>query len=109
MIWVYDKRPANGAAFVYYGMVPLEANSPIAHELILYVRRVLDALGIQNGPTHGEVIMTDDGPCLVEMNCRAAGADGCLLPIQRALTGGVSQVDATLDAFLCEGAFERIP
>ena len=38
--------------------------------LIPYVQGVLDALQIKNGPTHGEVMMTADGPCLVEMNCR---------------------------------------
>jgi len=70
---------------------------------------VLDALGIQNGPTHGEVIMTKDGPCLVEMNCRLIGAAGACLPIQRSLTGGMSQVEATLDAFLNESAWALIP
>merc|ERR1711972_493992 len=63
MIWVYDKRKANGSAFVYYGMVPVEADSEIGRQLIPYVRGVLDALGIKHGPSHGEVMMTPTGPC----------------------------------------------
>merc|ERR1740138_919008 len=37
MIYVYDKRAANGAAFVYYGTLPVEADSEIARQIIPYV------------------------------------------------------------------------
>jgi biotin carboxylase len=87
MVWVYDKRPANGCPFVYFGCVPVDADSEVAKILIPYVRGVLDALGIKNGPSHGEVMMTDQGPCLIEMNCRAHGGDGNWRPLCRALTG----------------------
>eukprot|EP00401_Gymnodinium_catenatum_P020411 CAMPEP_0117558474 /NCGR_PEP_ID=MMETSP0784-20121206/52854_1 /TAXON_ID=39447 /ORGANISM="" /LENGTH=275 /DNA_ID=CAMNT_0005355803 /DNA_START=44 /DNA_END=867 /DNA_ORIENTATION=- len=53
MVWKYDKRPTNGAQFVYYGMVPVESDSKVARTLIEYIRKVLDALRIENGPTHG--------------------------------------------------------
>lgn len=109
MVWVYDKRPANGSAFVYFGCVPVDSNSPEAKILIPYVRGVLDAMGLKNGPSHGEVIMTDEGPCLVEMNCRAHGGDGNWRPLCRALTGGYSQVEATADAFLDPFHFNRLP
>jgi biotin carboxylase len=52
MLWVYDKRPVNGSAFVYFGCVPVASNSPEAKILIPYVRRVLDALEYKNGPSH---------------------------------------------------------
>jgi len=109
MLWAYDKRSCNGAAFVYFGMVPVPADSKEAQVLIPYARGVLDALGVSNGPSHGEVMMTQDGPCLVEMNCRAHGGDGTWVPLARALTGGYSQVDATVEAFLHEEAFARLP
>lgn len=109
MVWVYDKRPANGSAFVYFGCVPVDANSPEAKILIPYVRGVLDAMGIKNGPTHGEVMMTDEGPCLIEMNCRAHGGDGNWRPLCRSLTGGYSQVEATVDAFLEPFLFHQLP
>lgn len=109
MVWVYDKRACNGADFVYLGMVPVPAESEIVKTVIDYTRGVLDALGITNGATHGEVMMTQDGPCLVEMNSRLHGGDGHWAPLARSLTGGYSQVDADIDAFLDEEAFEAMP
>jgi biotin carboxylase len=109
MVWRYDKRPANGSQFVYFGMVPEPADSSLAKSLITYVRGVLDALGIRHGPTHGEVMLTRDGPCLVEMNCRCHGGDGSFVPLARALTGGYTQVDVALDSFLDKARFQSIP
>lgn len=43
------------------------------------------------------------------MNCRAHGGDGSFLPLARALTGGYSQVEVSLDAFLDEASFLAIP
>jgi hypothetical protein len=85
------------------------SDSPEAKILIPYVRRVLDALEYKNGPSHGEVMMTPDGPCLVEMNCRAHGGDGNWRPLCRALTGGYSQVEASADAYLDKKAFMTLP
>jgi biotin carboxylase len=108
-IWVYDKRPANGSEFVYFGMLPVPSDSPEAKALIPYVRGVLDALQIKYGATHGEVMMTESGPCLVEMNCRAHGGDGAWVPLAKALNGGYSQVDATIDSFLDVASFNNLP
>lgn len=41
MVWKYDKRPANGNAFVYFGCVPVDSESPEAKVLIPYARQVL--------------------------------------------------------------------
>lgn len=109
MIWVYDKRDVNGANFVYYGMKPVDPTTPLANILINYVKRVLDAMCILHGPTHGEVMITPDGPCLVEMNCRAHGGDGTFAPLAKALTGGYSQVEMAADAFVDPFAFARTP
>merc|ERR1719428_646061 len=109
MIYVYDKRPANGSQFVYHGMLPVASDSKIAQELIAYTRGVLDAIGIKHGPTHTEVMMSDDGPCLVEVNCRAHGGDGTWAPLAKALTGSYCQVDASVDAFLDEQRFLELP
>lgn len=109
MLWKYDKRPTNGSAFVYYGMIPVEAGSPEGQKLIPYTRAVLDAMGIRHGPTHGEVMMTGDGPCLVEMNCRAHGGEASWQPLCHALTGGFSQIESTADALLDEAKFAQIP
>jgi len=109
MVYVYDKRAVNGAAFVYHGMLPVDSESPEAKIVIPYIRGVLDALQIKNGPTHGEVMMTETGPCLVEMNCRAHGWDGSWVPLARALTGGYAQPEVALDSHMNEQAFCQIP
>lgn len=109
MLWVYDKRPMHGSAFVYFGCIPVDSDSPEAKILIPYVQGVLDALEFKNGPSHGEVMMTPDGPCLVEMNCRAHGGDANWRPLCRALTGGYSQVEATVDSYLDKAEFARLP
>merc|ERR1719356_770401 len=109
MVWVYDKRKANGGDFVYYGMIPVAIDSKEAQEMIPYVRGVLDALGIKNGPSHGEVMMTQRGACLVEMNCRAHGGDGAWDPLAMELTGGFTQVNCTVAAYMDEAAFAKIP
>ena len=54
-IWEYDKRPVNGANFVYYGMRLVGSDSKKAKEMIAYADGVLDALGIRQGPSHMEV------------------------------------------------------
>ena len=109
MVRVYDKRPVNGASFVYFATVPIDPDSTVARMLITYTRNVLDAMGVKNGPTHGEIMMTDDGPCLVEMNCRSHGSSGDWRPLCCALTGGYSQVEATVDAFLDPDVFLQLP
>mmetsp|Transcript_7319 Transcript_7319/g.21275 ORF Transcript_7319/g.21275 Transcript_7319/m.21275 type:complete len:555 (-) Transcript_7319:189-1853(-) len=110
MVWVYDKRERNGSAFVYFGCVPIEADSEEAKLIIPYVRKTLDVLGVKNGPSHGEVIITESGPCLVEMNCRANGGDGAWQPLARGLTpGNYSQVEVTADAYLNPEKFESYP
>jgi biotin carboxylase len=108
MVWRYDKRPTNGAAFVYWGMIPVDSQSEEAKILIQYMRGVLDALALNNGPTHGEVMMTPDGPCLVEMNCRSHGWDGAWVPLAEMLCG-YAQPAVALDSHLHPEVFESIP
>ena len=49
-VWCYDKRAANGAAFVYFGMLPVDSASSEAKLVMNYAFRVLDALEVKNGP-----------------------------------------------------------
>lgn len=109
MVWVYDKRATNGAAFVYYGMIPVDSSTVEAQILIKYTREVLDVLGLANGPTHAEVMLTSSGPCLVEMNCRTHGWMGGWVPLAKAMTGGYAQPGVALDSYLNADAFASIP
>lgn len=77
-IWRYDKRPANGAAFCYFQTKLVDATSD-EHAVAVcdYVRTTLDALGVQWGLSHNEVIVTSNTnqPMLVEVNCRQHNMD----------------------------------
>lgn len=57
-LWEYDRRPANGEGFVLFGQKILSSDAPHCREIIAYQKKVIDALGIRNGPTHGEVYST---------------------------------------------------
>jgi biotin carboxylase len=109
MVWVYDKRVANGSAFVYFGCIPVDSESPEAKILISYTKRVLDALEVRNGPSHNEIMMMNDGPCLVEANVRCHGGDGNWRSLCRELCGGYSQVESAVDSFLDAKAFAITP
>jgi biotin carboxylase len=108
LVWVYDRRPANGGDFVCFGQQCVLADEPVAQQLIAYTRGVLDALSVTEGATHTEVMMTPTGPCLVEVNSRCHGAAGSWMPLAQAMTG-YTQVGACVDAFLDAEAFDRLP
>eukprot|EP00435_Cladocopium_sp_Y103_P000954 s5089_g1.t1 len=106
MIWVYEKQPTNGSDFVYLATRPVETKE-CPSDLIPYTRSVLDALDIQNGATHAEVMMTADGPCLIEVNVRIMGANGSYISLARLLTG-TSHADAVLDC-IDQKRFDALP
>ena len=108
-VWVYDKREANGGGFVYFGMIPVPSDDPVVQLLIDYTFGCIDALKISNGATHNEVMLTKDGPCLVEVNCRAHGHGGAWLPLTDRCTNGITQVRSNIDIFVDGAAFDAIP
>lgn len=107
-MWEYDKRRCNDASFVYFGNRLRAADTERAQEMIRYADKVLDALGIVQGPSHMEVMYTASGPCLVEVGSRCQGGEGTWLPIVEECIG-YSQVSITLDVYLGGGLFDTIP
>ncbi|KAF1778899.1 ATP-grasp fold, subdomain 2 [Phytophthora cactorum] len=105
-IWKYDKRRVNDAAFVYFGLslVPVEG---IINEMIDYQFRVLDALGIRNGPAHGEVKFCHGSPVLIEVGSRCHGGEGAWVPIAN-ICVGYNQVTAAVDSILDGEAFAKL-
>lgn len=86
-VWTYDKRPCNGADFVYFGMRLISGETPLAKMLITYMLRVLNALNIVNSCGHGEVVMTETGPCLVEVGARPHGGEAIWAPMAQECFG----------------------
>lgn len=95
-VWEYRKRLL-GTHNIYDREVVLPADEHPVPELIDYMYSALAALGIDYGPTHAEVIMTPDGPTLVEVGARLQGNmhpafhDECL---------GANQADVTALAYV---------
>ncbi|HGY3147439.1 TPA: ATP-grasp domain-containing protein [Morganella morganii] len=100
-IFRYVKQEINGVP-VYHQMVtePVDEH-PV---LISYVKEVLDSLGIRNGASHNEVIMSDGGPVLVESGARMHGGLGPQLAEE---CNSHSLIDLSLLARIAPHEFEN--
>ena len=76
--------------------------------MIHYVHKVLDALEILNGASHAEVILTNDGPCLVEVGSRCHGGEGSWMGITNSCYG-YNQLQVNLDCYLRPDQYDNIP
>jgi len=73
----------------------IDSKGPIADKLKAYVAKALDAVGIQYGPSHAEVMMVnDEEPCLIEVGARMHGGGG---PNTMKQGTGVSIYEAVAD------------
>lgn len=96
-VW-HDRRTDLGdGRMIYDRMDLLTPEDPRVPILSGYVGACLDALGIVHGPAHSEVMLTADGPVLIETGARLQGGDS--VPLMRAATGS-SQTDAAVQAML---------
>mmetsp|Transcript_21756 Transcript_21756/g.54208 ORF Transcript_21756/g.54208 Transcript_21756/m.54208 type:complete len:434 (+) Transcript_21756:44-1345(+) len=105
-LWKYDKGAANGAPFVYFcdELRPCSGEQEAA--LISFAFAALDALEWRWGPCHIEIMMTVDGPRLVEVNAgRWNGVDFQGLV---SICTGYDAYEATLDAYLDNEAWEHV-
>jgi biotin carboxylase len=101
-LWRYTKMSANGVMDRVSGAHLVPADAPERAVLTDYAFAVLDALGIRHGPAHLEVMLTPDGPCLVEVGARICGADKAYYAL---LAAGESQLEQTVDAYTNPGQF----
>ncbi|GLF97756.1 ATP-grasp domain-containing protein [Streptomyces yaizuensis] len=93
-------KVANGSYMaVYESMDWVAPDAPEVPALVAYVKEVLDALGFRFGAAHVEVMLTADGPRLIELNARPHG--GGHPRFNRAATGD-SQVDRVVRALVGE-------
>lgn len=73
-IWEQVRSRLEGGAYNFEGMHLIRGDQQTAHQLSDYTCEVLSALGINYGAAHSEVIVTSDGPVLIEANARLMGA-----------------------------------
>lgn len=72
-IWRYQKRKMPGYSKIYDFIEALPFDDRFQNEFGNYIKQVLDALRIQFGACHSEIMMTKNGPVLVEVNARLMG------------------------------------
>jgi biotin carboxylase len=76
VLGVHEKLMFAPPSFAMRGstFVPHTAATPVAPEIERYVFDLLDAVGYDCGATHIEMMLTDQGPRLIEINPRLVGA-----------------------------------
>ncbi|MYS19375.1 ATP-grasp domain-containing protein [Streptomyces sp. DvalAA-14] len=94
----HDRGPRIGIYDVADFLGPDHPDVPVLAE---YAMRAATAVGIRNGSTHAEVIVTRQGPRLVELAARYSGS--CMM-LSGSLATGDNQIQRTV-RHLLDGAF----
>ncbi|MGQ4389704.1 ATP-grasp domain-containing protein [Streptomyces sp. SAS_270] len=89
-VWLSMKASGPTGAPLYDYQQPLSMTAAHVAPLVDYVRRAVTALGITDGAAHSEVMLTEDGPVLIETGARLMGA---LLPDVIEKYSGTSHVE----------------
>ena len=100
----YDKLQMNGSNIYNYGetMTHLDVGESA---IVRYAYDVLDAICIQYGPVHGEFMVDEKGPVLIEINCRPMGAGQTRQFLEKIY--GQHETDSALDSYLDPVKFEQ--
>ncbi len=104
-IWRHTFSPANGLPVFYDYDELLSPSDPDAAELCEYTVKAVKALGIKWGPAHPEIMLTPDGPAVIEIGARLAGAG---IPKLARIGLGKAQVEYTVAAFTDVKEFENM-
>lgn len=103
-MWHYDKLVMNGSYIYNYGIT--DTRLDVGHSrLVHYAFSVLDAIGIEWGAVHGEYMIDEHGPVLIEVNCRPMGASMSRQFLEA--INGHHETDVHLDAYLDPEKFEQ--
>ncbi|WP_296887899.1 ATP-grasp domain-containing protein [uncultured Methanobrevibacter sp.] len=98
LIWKYNKvRTPDGS--ILYDTAETVNNLNIGEaKMVEYAYQVADAIGIEYGPVHGEYMVDDNGPVLIEVNCRPCGGNMSAKFLDK--IAGHHETDAILDSYL---------
>lgn len=98
LIWKYGKVKTAEGGIIYDTIETVNELGIGESEMVEYAYKVTDALGIKYGPVHGEYMIDDKGPVLIEVNCRPAG---CSMPAEYLdMIAGHHETDLFLDSYL---------
>jgi biotin carboxylase len=96
-MWRYTKSEDPSGSPVYDFEEPVGTTDPKAGVLRTFVFAVLDSLGVQSYAAHTEVMVTEQGPVLIECGARLGGGT---LPDVVARYSGVSQLGLLIDTLM---------
>lgn len=100
----YRRVPYGEGIAVYDSVEWLPYDPDELGDLIEYGLGALDAVGLRQWAAHTEIMMTPDGPRLLEVNARLAGAGN---PAVTQIASGESQVTRIVD--VCAGRGDALP
>ena len=98
LVWKYNKIKTSDGAMVYDSCETVNELNLGEAEMVEYAYAVADALGIQYGPVHGEYMIDEKGPVLIEVNCRPMGGNMPADFVDR--IAGHHDTDTILDSYL---------
>ncbi|WP_062209974.1 ATP-grasp domain-containing protein [Streptomyces sp. NBRC 109706] len=68
------RKYSDPVGFVELGHVsPADLSGEQGRDIGTYVKRILESIGVRDGPTHTEVVLTHRGPRLIETHVRVGG------------------------------------
>lgn len=105
LVWKYNKVRTSDGAMVYDTCETVNELNLGEAEMIEYAYDVADALGIQYGPVHGEYMIDEKGPVLIEVNCRPCGGHMSAKFLDK--ISGQHETDSILDAYLKPERFQE--
>lgn len=100
----YAKIVNDGQMAVYDAMEWLAPTEEVVRPLVAYARRVLDAVGLRFGAAHVEIMLTADGPKLIEVGARAHGGGQPRFCVHAT---GDSQIERTVRYFTGAGGIDE--
>jgi len=103
-IWSDKTTRIDGAAIVSDREDLLPRNGEVQEAIAAYVCRVLDALGVRWGPAHTELMVTADGPVLIETAARPVGT---ILPEAVTAATGGNHATLTAECYAAPEEFRR--
>ncbi|MBQ7266083.1 MAG: ATP-grasp domain-containing protein [Firmicutes bacterium] len=100
----YKKVKTSEGGYIYDYCETLSHPEQGHTELIEYAFKVADAIGFKYGVIHGEYMIDEKGPVLIEVNCRPMG--GSIADEYLDMIFGQHETDAMLDAYLDPEGFK---
>src|SRR6056297_129318 len=103
--WKYTKSETADGHSVYDGVEIVEDFGKETDAVLHYARSVLDALHISVGAAHIEIMVTTNGPVLIECGARPMGGSFPQEIMQTCL--GYTQLEMSLDSYLSPENFRK--